>query len=173
MRRFIAVVVAVTVNVAAPRAPAEAQASGERPAVHDTIVGVVEDFFTAMETRDTAALTRLFLPDARSAVIGYQGDSSAVGGSSMAEFRAQLPSIERTLLERMWNPQVLVHRGLAVVWTPYDFHVGGRFSHCGVDAFTLLRTPEGWRISGVAYTVETTGCSPSPLGPPAQPSASD
>ena len=50
---------------------------------------------------------------------------------------------------------------------PYDFHRDGEFSHCGVDAFTLVRTESGWKISGGVYTVETEGCAPSPLGPPA------
>jgi hypothetical protein len=33
----------------------------------------------------------------------------------------------------------------------------------GVDAFDL-KTDEGWRIAGGAYTVESK-CEPSPLGP--------
>lgn len=70
------------------------------------------------------------------------------------------------MLERMWDATVLVHGPLAQVWTPYDFHVDGEFSHCGVDAFTLIKTQDGWKVSGVAYTVEPTGCEPSPLGPP-------
>ena len=73
---------------------------------------------------------------------------------------------ETRMLERMWDATVLVHGPLAQVWTPYDFHADGEFSHCGVDAFTLIKTSEGWRVSGVAYTVEPTGCEPSPLGPP-------
>jgi hypothetical protein len=35
-----------------------------------------------------------------------------------------------------------------------------------VDAFDLVKTPEGWKIAGGVYTVERTGCPPSPLGPP-------
>ena len=30
---------------------------------------------------------------------------------------------------------------LAVVWTPYDFWVGGEWSHCGMDIFTLVVAP--------------------------------
>ena len=139
-------------------APARAQTDAVPSAVRDSIVGVVEQFFAAMKARDTAALARTMLPSARSDIIEHRGDSTVIGGAPMSEFLAQLPSIEPELVERMWDPQVLEHRGLAVVWTPYDFHIGGRFSHCGVDAFTLLRTPVGWRISGVAYTVEREGC---------------
>jgi len=51
------------------------------------------------------------------------------------------------------------------VWTPYDFWVDGKFSHCGIDIFDLVKTAEGWKISGATYTVERTGCAASPLGP--------
>jgi hypothetical protein len=53
---------------------------------------------------------------------------------------------------------------IATVWAPYDFWIDGKFSHCGVDAFDLIKTDKGWRIAGGAYTVELK-CEPSPLGP--------
>jgi len=66
----------------------------------------------------------------------------------------------------MWDPNVLIHKEIAVVWAKYDFHREGKFSHCGVDAFNLVKTPEGWKISGIIYTVEKEGCGESPIGPP-------
>ena len=66
----------------------------------------------------------------------------------------------------MWHPRVELHGDVASVWAPYDFHRDGAFSHCGVDAFTLLRGDGGWVITGATYTVETADCPPSPLGPP-------
>jgi hypothetical protein len=66
--------------------------------------------------------------------------------------------------ERIWNPDVRIHGLIATVWAAYDFWIDGKLSHCGVDAFDLIKTPEGWRIAGGVYTVETQ-CSPSPLGP--------
>jgi len=61
---------------------------------------------------------------------------------------------------------VLIHKEIAVVWTKYDFHREGKFSHCGVDAFNLIKTQEGWKISGIFYTVEKEGCEEGPLGSP-------
>lgn len=52
------------------------------------------------------------------------------------------------------------------LWTPYDFHVDGTRSHCGIDSFTLARTAVGWQISSVEYTVQRRRCPVSPLGPP-------
>ncbi|MDP3000701.1 MAG: hypothetical protein Q8N47_24670 [Bryobacterales bacterium] len=39
------------------------------------------------------------------------------------------------------------HVRIAVVWTPCDIHWDRKFSHCGVDAFSLIKTSEGWKIS--------------------------
>jgi hypothetical protein len=61
-------------------------------------------------------------------------------------------------MERMFDPVVHVNGPIAVVWTPYDFHVNGNFSHCGIDVFNLVRVGDTWRISSVAYTVQREDC---------------
>jgi hypothetical protein len=52
------------------------------------------------------------------------------------------------------------------VWAPYDFHIDGQRTHCGVEAFALIRRDSVWQIAGITYTVERRNCSASPLGPP-------
>ena len=53
-----------------------------------------------------------------------------------------------------------------MIWTPYDFHIDGAFSHSGVDVFTLLRTPAGWRVASISYTVDPEQRPDNPLAPP-------
>jgi len=53
------------------------------------------------------------------------------------------------------------------VWAPYDFWIDGKLSHCGTDAFDLIKTEDGWKIAGGVYTLESN-CATSPLGPPKQ-----
>ena len=77
----------------------------------------------------------------------------------------QLSAMRDTYIERIWEPTVLIHGPIAVVWAQYDLHRNRQFVHCGVDAFTLIRTSAGWRIATTTYTAEPTGCTPSPLGP--------
>jgi hypothetical protein len=79
--------------------------------------------------------------------------------------RVRLADSKDALLERMWEPKVLLRGPIAVVWAEYDFHRNKTFHHCGFDSVNLLKTAEGWKISGIAYTSETTGCKASPLGP--------
>ena len=92
-------------------------------------------------------------------------DGITITESGLDAFIEQI-SARDGLLERMWDPTVTIHGTIATVWTPYDFHIDGEFSHCGIDAFSLVRTDEGWRIASIVWTVEPTGCPPSPLGPP-------
>ena len=142
--------------------PSSVQAQSDEEAV----VAAVQHLFDAMATRDTLAARAVLLPEGRFYSIRDTDDGPRVGSTTHREFLDQLTTPGADWLERLWNPTVLIHGRMAVVWTAYDFHVGGAFSHCGVDAFSLFKTADGWKIAGTTYTVEPTGCPESPLGPP-------
>lgn len=67
------------------------------------------------------------------------------------------------LRERIWNAKVTVQDDIAQVWAPYDFHLDGRLSHCGIDRFSMLRSDGSWRAAGVSESMQKAGCAPSPL----------
>ncbi|KYG83308.1 nuclear transport factor 2 family protein [Roseivirga echinicomitans] len=59
--------------------------------------------------------------------------------------------------DQIWDEQIefgsiLIDGAMASVWTPYEFHLGGKFSHCGVNSFQLFKGEEGWKI---IYLVDT------------------
>lgn len=132
----------------------------------DSIVATVQEFFRSMEANDADAARRIMLPEGHSVATWRMGDSSVVRSATFQSHFDRLRAAKDTVLERMWEPTVQVHQTVAVLWTPYDLYVNGKFSHCGIDAFSLVRRKGGWMISSVIYTVEPTGCAPSPLGPP-------
>lgn len=33
------------------------------------------------------------------------------------------------------------------MWAPYDLYIGKTWSHCGVDAFTLVMSDGRWRVA--------------------------
>ena len=131
----------------------------------DSVVGVVNEFFRAMTAHDSVTLARVQMPGGVHFAARVQGDSVAVNRGTTEDFARRIGAMKDTYVERMWEPTVLVHGPLAVVWAPYDIHRNREFVHCGIDAFTLLRSSTGWRIATVSYTAEPTGCKPSPLGP--------
>ena len=62
--------------------------------------------------------------------------------------------------ETYWDPTILRHGDMALVWAPYSFNLDGERTHCGVNAFNLMRVASEWKITGVQYTAEPDGCPP-------------
>jgi hypothetical protein len=130
-----------------------------------TPTAVVERLFAAMAAHDANAARALFLPEAMLFSVRADGTAVALPHEKWLE---RMGTSKDAWLERIWNPKELEHLTVAVVWAEFDFHLNGKFSHCGIDSFSLLKTPAGWKIAAVADTHETSGCAPSPLGPPAK-----
>ena len=130
------------------------------------VLGTVQKLFDAMAARDTVAAALAVIDDVSLVSTAETVDGPVVNKMDRATFFASIASPSNSMLERMWDATVRVHGGIATVWTPYDFHRNGEFSHCGIDAANLVRTKDGWRIASLVWTAEPTGCSPSPLGPP-------
>lgn len=128
-------------------------------------MAAVQELFDAMATGDTARAGAILLPEGQLVVQRPRPDGSmGVGITPHRDFIASLAQANEPWIERMWDSEVRIEGSLASLWTPYDFHSGTTFSHCGVEVFTLLQTADGWKITGGTYTVEQD-CQPSPLGP--------
>ena len=129
------------------------------------VLAAVQKFFDTMSSRDAEGARQVLMPEGRMFSVREQNGQQVVRASVVEDYLKNLPNGKQQNRERMWNPEVRIHGAIASVWTPYDFWVDGKFSHCGIDIFDLVKTAEGWKISGATYTVERTGCAPSPLGP--------
>ena len=127
-----------------------------------TPLTAVQSLFDAMPKHDGNTARTLFLPQAM--LYSMRSDGTADGMAS-EKFVDRLSSAKGAWLERIWNAKTLEHGPAAQVWAEYDFHLDGKFSHCGIDSFSLLKTAAGWKIASITDTRETTGCAPSPLGP--------
>lgn len=134
--------------------------AGEREAVLKT----VQAFFDTMTARDVEGARAVLQPQGRFHAMRMNNGKPEVRAFANEEYFADLQAAKTTMRERIWNPDVRVHGLIATMVAPYDFWIDGKLSHCGVDAFDLIKTEEGWKIAGGVYTVETK-CEPSPLGP--------
>jgi Putative lumazine-binding len=130
------------------------------------VIAVVQTLFDAMAPRDVAMAQKVVLPDARFTSVREEAGKRVIRSRAIKEDLAKWAALKEAYLERMWDPEVRFHGPLAVVTTPYDFHIDGVFTHCGIDVFELLETDDGWRLASGTYTVQKEGCAPSPLGPP-------
>ena len=129
------------------------------------VLATVQKFFDALAAPSSESARSVLLAEGCSFSIREENGQMILRNSSLKESLENLASVKDDLLERMWDPTVLIHEHIAMVWTPYDFHRNQEFSHCGVDVFTLIKTVQGWKIASIVYTVEKTGCKESPLGP--------
>lgn len=127
-------------------------ASAQTPA--DSVKKVVNDFFTAMKRSDTVGMRA-----ALSATVHFEATQSrpdAVPALIQESVTNFLAAVARTpagaLDERIQFQSVLVDGPLASVWTPYEFYFNGRFSHCGVNSFQLVREKDKWLIQ---YLIDT------------------
>jgi hypothetical protein len=152
MRRLffaLAVLIAAT-------APASAQTPAQS-ADEQAVRAVVKQLFDGMRARDTTMMKGVFADDARFYGVNRSG---AVQVTMPAQFIAGIAAAQPGLVldEVLHEIEVRIDGPLATVWTYYDFFAGERFSHCGFDAFQMLKTQAGWKIVALADSRRTEGC---------------
>lgn len=131
------------------------------------VIEAVERGLVALGSRDTAALRALNIPSAIAVVSGARSGEPFYRGRGMDRIMEELAADTVSMTERIWSPEVRVRGTIATLWAPYDFYVGEELSHCGFDAFQLVRTAEGWKWAAVTYTYEQPpACELHPDGPP-------
>jgi hypothetical protein len=127
----------------------------------DSVRQVVNDFFVAMKRSYTSGMRACMSPVVHFEATQSQPDAvPTLIQVSVNAFLASVARIEPGLLdERIQFASVLVEGSLASVWTPYEFYFNGRYSHCGVNSFQLVRLRGKWQIQ---YLIDTRhkSCSP-------------
>ena len=136
-----------------------AQSVSSAPPDSAAVMAVVHQVFDAMRSRDSSALRATFAPGAQMISAGMRNGTAVVEAESPDGFIAAVgkPS-DAKWDERIYHPEVRLDGNLATVWAEYDFYLGEKFSHCGVDAFMLARTTDGWKIVSLADTRRRDGC---------------
>jgi hypothetical protein len=136
----------VTAQSAPPQSPSPEEAA---------ILAVVDRFMQAVSTKDAALMTELRLEGGFNVV-----ERPAPTGGTVVTRRVFTPATggAGVYLERYWDPIVHVRGSIAVVWTPYEFWIDGKTSHCGIDVFDLMKEKGVWKISNAMWTVEPEAC---------------
>lgn len=122
------------------------------------VLNVIHEFFRHLESQDSVAFRNLHVKNARFYIVFGEKDSVRTSSRDIGDFHFRK---EHIIKERMREKDVVVkvQGRIATVWAPYDLWLNDKFSHCGVDVFTLLKTPEGWKIVTCSYTMEKEGCN--------------
>ena len=136
--------------------PFLSSAQGDEQLVKD----IVNKLFEGMKKSDSAMMASCFLPSAHlETVLKTKDGNTKLVSEELSVF---LQSISRPHTEvydeRISFQTVKVDGDLAFVWAPYQFYVGDKFSHCGVDAFCLARIDKQWKIQYLVDTRRRDGC---------------
>jgi hypothetical protein len=123
---------------------------------------VVDRMFDAMLAKDTAAFRSTLHPEFRLVLTSYRDGQPSHRVIPGDAFVANIGSATSELEERIENVEIKVHDNVATVWNDYAFYVDGRLDHCGIDAFQLVRTTDGWKVVHVADTQRAEGCRDIP-----------
>lgn len=148
--------------LAAGAPPAHAQdTSAERARV----LAVADSALAAITNGNIVGFTDLMLPEAVLFPTSTRDGVTRYRVRTRAEQRASPFNV--TVDERGWSPEVRVQGPVAMVWYPYDLYLDGKWSHCGVDIFTLVRHEGRWRIATMVWSAEQPpACEKHPAGPP-------
>lgn len=151
--RNVAILLSVLTLSFAPRAPAQ---EAERAAVLTT----VQKVFDGMRTRDTLLIQQAFDSSARLLRV-TGGAAPSIRGISASRFGGIVRNAKEGDVwnERIYDPEVRVDGNIAQVWGYYTFHLNATFSHCGVDAFMLLKVGDTWKITQLTDTEHPQGCT--------------
>jgi len=128
------------------------------PGEKEKIISVVKQFFAVLESRDVKDAQKILIPEGVSISLREEGKGETVRIINFQEFMDSFSNWKDDYKEIMSNPKVLIHNGIAVLWADYKFYVNGKFSHCGVDAFSLIKIDNNWKIASIIYTVEKSSC---------------
>jgi hypothetical protein len=115
-----------------------------------------------MQKGDSALAHAAFATEVTSATIRVdkEGKPLVQTESSMREFVKAIGTPHTDVWNEMiWDEKISVDVNFAQVWTSYAFYRGKKFSHCGVDAFHLVKLGDGnWKIFHLVDTRRKEGC---------------
>ena len=116
------------------------------------ILKVIDIFMTAVNSKDKSIFDSVSYKGIQRIVTLVDQDKVTTTVYDNDTLLAGLKDIEDGFRERYWDAVVLTDGNIASVWAPYDFFSNGKFSHCGVDLFYLVKENKEWTIAHFGYT---------------------
>jgi Putative lumazine-binding len=127
----------------------------------DSVKAAVNKMFTGMKSADAALLNSSFADSAiLQTIAGNKDGSIVIKNESTADFIDFVSKLAPGVAdERISFETIKIDGPLATAWTPYNFYYNGKFSHCGVNSFQLVRLRGEWKIQYIIDTRRKEGCS--------------
>jgi ketosteroid isomerase-like protein len=135
--------------------------SGDSP--KGEVIQVIKTMFDAMRASDTTLLRSTFDPKMRLMTVYTDKEGKPkIHTGSADDFVTSIGNPHEEIYdEKIWNYHVQIDGLLATAWTKYTFYLGDKMSHCGVNAFQLFKSADGWKIIQITDTRYKEGCQTS------------
>jgi len=125
------------------------------------ITEVINRLFKAMEMGDSSMLHSTMANPMTGATI-FRDKNGNVGihrDNSSAGFLVAVGTAHKEVWhEEIWNLKIQIDGDFAQAWCDYAFYLDKTFSHCGVDAFHLVKEKSGWKVFHIADTRRKENC---------------
>ncbi|MBS1796151.1 MAG: hypothetical protein JSS81_20025 [Acidobacteria bacterium] len=121
---------------------------------------VVDKLFAEMASHNPAGVADQFTKDSNlTAVIRTKDGKFVVRSFSGEAFSKNFAEKKNEIKEDMYDREIEAFDNLVLVYGRYVFFVDGKVSHCGVNAFQLVKTEAGWKIANASSTIDPTACT--------------
>ncbi len=126
----------------------------------DSVKAVINNMFTGMKEADTLMLKASFTETGILQTFARSKDGKTnITTETPSDFAKIIATIPKGAAdEQITFNSIKIDGALASVWTPYKFYYNGKFSHCGVNSFQLVRLNNEWKIQYLIDTRRKTNC---------------
>jgi len=156
MKRIFLLFILITVAI-----PTFAQ--NEMDSDEAQIKAVIDQLFDGMRAADSTKIRAVVYPNStlKTTFIDKKGNAQ-LHSKSMEKFIKSVGSEHKGVYnEKIWSYDIRVDGTLATAWTEYSFYLDEELLHCGVNAFELFKSDEGWKIIGITDTRRKDNCKAS------------
>ncbi len=114
----------------------------------------IETFFEGFHQRDSVKIKSVCAEKMilQSILEGKKGNK--LENETPSDFYKSIATISNDMQfqEKILSYNIQIDGTMAHAWTPYEFYVKGKLSHSGVNAFTLFKENNVWKI---IYLIDT------------------
>lgn len=137
-------------------APVFSFAQNDSAAIRKTI----QALFDGMRKGDSAMVHSAFYPNAalQTAVKNKAGEPELLRENLQVFIEAVGTPHSEVWNEIIWNYEIRIDSIMATVWAPYTFYLDEKLSHCGVNAFTMMKSGQEWKIISILDTRRKNNC---------------
>ena len=117
------------------------------------IMQAVDDLFEGMKKADGEAVKNAFTNTATLQTVVNTLGVVSVKNELIETFAEAIGKAQPGELNEVIQPyQIMIDGDLATAFIPYTFSYKGQVSHCGANAFTLVRLNKVWKIQAIIDT---------------------